>query len=67
VEPRDDDEVEAYGRFRRIGAGALIATAIAYILLGPPFAYHPDPIILGLLLGAAAVLLGVEGGLKLLR
>ena len=65
-----DDGLEraAYGRFRRLSASAIVG--MVSVLVGADVLvdhYRTDPIVLGLLLGALLVLLGVEAGTRLLR
>lgn len=58
----------AYGRLRRIAAGVLTALVSILVLADVASAeYRADPVVLGLLLGALLVLLGVEAGTRLLR
>jgi hypothetical protein len=64
-----DDELEraAYGRVRRILA-IVLAGFVGLLIVADVLdaANRTDPIVLGLLLGALLVLLGVEAGSRLL-
>jgi hypothetical protein len=62
------DELAAYGRIRRAIA-ALLATLVAGLSVvdAASIDYSLDPVILGLMLGTLAVLLGVEAGSRLLK
>ena len=65
---RPDDE-EPFSRPRAWGGlGLLALVALAFILdATPAFDFEIDSIQLGLLLGSALLLLGVEAGKKLIR
>lgn len=63
--PSGDGE-RANALVRRIGAGVLFGLAVVLMLLDVfSESYHLDPISLGLVLGAALLLLGVEAGKSL--